>query len=492
MLRGAFLSVKSHDKHGQPPILSSHMFNPNSSKVVGNVLESIGNTPIVRLNHVCSDVQAEVYAKLEFMNPGGSVKDRLGYYIIEDAEKNGLIKPGGTIVEGTSGNTGMGLAITAAVKGYKSIFVLPDKMSNEKIRALRAFGAKVVVTPTAVEPEDPRSYYSVSKRLGEETPNSIYIGQYNNLKNRECHYSWTGPEIFHQMPSIDAFVAGIGTGGTICGVARYLREKKPGTQVVAVDPMGSIVYDMYKTGKTKGAKVYKLEGIGEDFLPKNYDFSVIDDMVQVDDKESFLMTRDLLTKEGIYSGVSSGAAVVGAKRWIKAQGEKMRGKKVLVLLPDSGNRYLSKVYDDDWMVEAGFLDRSSRGSVQDLLHFLRLQPGSVMVAKPRDTIASAIEKMKEKGISQLPVRDDQGWIKGVVTEENLLAALYEGKAKSSDPLTNHMVAEIEFVTPEDPVEKVMDLVTHGRIPLVVSERGKDELLGIITKIDLLGYLGSRK
>lgn len=332
--------------------------------VYQNVLQAIGNTPIVRLNKVTGDLSANLYAKLEFMNPGGSIKDRIGWWMIEDAEKRGVLKPGGTIVEGTSGNTGVGLAIAAAIKGYKCVFVLPDKMSNEKINNLAAFGAKVVITPTAVDADDPKSYYSVSRRLATEIPGSVYLNQYDNLSNRACHYALTGPEILNQMPDIDAFITGIGTGGTICGVGKYLKEKKPSVQIVAVDPVGSIVYDYFKTGKFNAKpKTYKIEGIGEDFIPKNYDFDVIDDMVQVEDKESFLMTRDLLTKEGLYCGISSGSGVVGAMKWLKSQGDRFAGKNVLTVLCDSGNRYASKAFDDEWMQKAGFLESPS-GSIE--------------------------------------------------------------------------------------------------------------------------------
>ena len=457
-----------------------------------NVLKVIGNTPIVRLNRVVQGVPANFYAKLEFMNPGGSIKDRIGWYMIEDAERKGLLKPGGTIVEGTSGNTGVGLAIAAAIKGYKCIFVLPDKMSNEKIKNLRAFGAKVVVTPTAVEPEDPRSYYQVSRRLARETPNSAYLNQYDNLSNRECHYTYTGPEILKQMPELDVFVAGIGTGGTICGIGKYLKEKKPSVQVIAVDPVGSIVYDYFKTGKMQTLpKTYKIEGIGEDFIPKNYDLSVIDDMIQAEDKESFLMTRDLLTKEGLYSGVSSGSAVIGAMKWITNQGDKYKGKNVLIILPDSGNRYLSKVFDDDWMREAGMLERPSMGTVADLLHITRPTLGKITMAKQTDKVSAIIEKMREQSISQLPITDDAGWIKGVATESMLLSALYEGRAKPSDTIEKLVDASVEFVTPTDPIEKVSRLVTAGKTPLVNDPNKQGELIAIITKIDLITYLGSR-
>jgi cystathionine beta-synthase len=453
-----------------------------------NILKAIGNTPIVKLNKVTKSSDANIFAKLEFMNPGGSIKDRIGWWLVEDAEKKGLLKPGGTIVEGTSGNTGFGLAIAAAVKGYKSIFVLPDKMSEEKIKNLRAFGAKVVVTPTAVEPEDPRSYYSVSKRLAKDTPNSFYTDQYNNPANREAHYVQTGPEILEQMPDIDIFIAGIGTGGTICGVGKYLKEKKPGVKVVAVDPVGSIVYDYFKTGKMTEAKTYKIEGIGEDFIPLNYDFSVIDDMVRVEDKESFLATRELLSKEGIYSGVSSGSAVVGALRWLKEQGDAVKGKNVLIMLPDSGNRYLSKVYDDDWMEEAGYLEKPPLGSVQDLLNKVS-HPEEILMAKQGDKVSSAIETMRDKGISQLPIKDDQGWIKGIIKEKSILTALFENKVSANDTIDNIMDTSIEFVAPTDSVEKVARLVSGGKLPLVADPDKQGNILAIITTSDLVAYLG---
>lgn len=460
--------------------------NYNRNLVYKNVLETIGNTPIVKLNQVAAECSANLYGKMEFMNPGGSIKDRLGLYLIEDAERRGALKPGGTIVEGTSGNTGFGLAIAAAIKGYKCIFVLPDKMSEEKIKNLRAFGAKVVVTPTAVAPEDPRSYYSVSKRLTEETPNSFYANQYNNLANRECHYKWTGPEILKQMPDIDVFIAGIGTGGTICGVGKYLKEHKPDVKVVAVDPIGSIVYDKFKSGKDVEAHTYKIEGIGEDFIPGNYDFSVIDDMVQVEDKESFLMTRDLLKKEGLYTGVSTGSAVVGAMRWIKEQGDALKGKNVLTILCDSGNRYLSKVYDDDWMREAGFLDHESIGSVADLLGD-KLNTPPIMIDQNKK-VQEAIALMQEKGFSQLPVCDENGWIKGIVEESKLLSGLFQDTISKSDLVGTIADASIEFVQKTDPIETITRLVTQGKTPLVMN-KDKTDVQAIITKIDIISFLG---
>lgn len=464
----------------------------NQSSVFDNILKAIGNTPIVRLNQVTHGSVAHFYAKLEFMNPGGSIKDRIGWWMIEDAERKGLLKPGGTIVEGTSGNTGVGLAIASAIKGYKCIFVLPDKMSSEKISNLRAFGAKVVVTPTAVEPDDPRSYYQVSRRLARETENAIYLNQYDNLSNREAHYNMTGPEILKQMPDIDVFVAGIGTGGTICGVAKYLKEKKPSVKIVAVDPKGSIVYDYFKTGKMQTLpKTYKIEGIGEDFIPKNYDLSLVDDMIQVEDKESFLMTRDLLTREGIYSGISSGSAVCGAMRWVKSQGDAYKGKNVLIIIPDSGNRYMSKVYNDDWMREAGFLDTHSMGTVADLMRSNGNKGSGIIMTKQNQKVSSVIELLREKGISQLPVTDDAGWIKGIVTESALLSALYEGRTKTTDTIERLVDPSVEFVTPSDPIEKVSRLVTAGKVPLVNDPAQSGKIMAILTKIDLLTFMGNR-
>lgn len=468
------------------------------NSVKTNILETIGNTPIVRLNHVTQGLQPTFWAKLEYFNPGGSVKDRIGGALIEDFEKRGLLKPGGTIVEGTSGNTGVGLAIAAAIKGYKCIFVLPDKMSEEKIRTLRAFGARVVVTPTAVEPEDPRSYYQVSRRLAQETPNAVYINQYDNLANREAHFQATGPEILKQMPEVDAFVAGMGTGGTLCGTGRYLKEHKASCQVIGVDPIGSIVYETFKTGKaTHPAQGYKLEGIGEDFIPQNYDFSVIDDIVQVGDKESFLMTRELLTKEGIYCGVSAGAAVVAATKWAReqqAQGKDLRGKNVLIILPDSGNRYLSKVFNDDWMREAGFIEPKALGTVGDLLNARAIKHDKIVTARPLDKISTVIDLMRGKDISQVPVVDERGFIKGLATEGAILRALASGHTSVKDTIELLIDPSVEFVTPTDRLEKVTQIVSNGRVALVHSAESSsagDDLLAILTKIDLLTYLGSQ-
>lgn len=318
-----------------------------------DALETIGHTPLVTLKKIQKGTKARIMAKLEFLNPGGSVKDRMALYMIEDAEKRGLLKPGGTIVENSSGNTGAALAMIAAVKGYKCIITMPDKMSNEKKNLMQAFGAKVVVTPTDVPADSPESYYSVARRIAKETPNSFYPDQYNNPKNIEAHYETTGPEIWAESKgNIDIFVSGIGTGGTLSGVGRFLKKQNSRIQVIAVDPIGSVFYDYFKTGKLPEPHVYKVEGIGEDYLVKAVDFSVIDDMLQVNDKNSFLMARRLTREEGIFAGGSSGSAVWAALEIAKKQEEP---KNIVVILPDSGTRYLSKIFNDDWMREYGFL-----------------------------------------------------------------------------------------------------------------------------------------
>ena len=323
-------------------------------KLHANALETIGHTPMVELKKIQSGTKATILAKLEFLNPGGSVKDRMALYMIEDAEKRGLLKPGGTIVENSSGNTGAALAMIAAVKGYKCIITMPDKMSDEKKNLMKAFGADVIVTPTDVPADSPESYYSVARRIAKETPNSYYPDQYNNPKNIDAHFETTAPEIWEQTQgNIDILVCGIGTGGTLSGVGRFLKKQNPEIKIIAVDPIGSVFYNYFKTGKLPEPHVYKVEGIGEDYLVKAVDFSVIDDMIQVNDKDSFLMARRLTREEGIFAGGSSGSAVWAATQIAIELNEP---KNVVVILPDSGTRYLSKIFNDQWMKEHGFVE----------------------------------------------------------------------------------------------------------------------------------------
>jgi cystathionine beta-synthase len=454
--------------------------------VKNNILETIGHTPIVRLNRVIGDSKTNFYAKLEYFNPGGSIKDRVGLHLIEKAEKAGHLKPGGTIIEATSGNTGVGLAIASAVKGYKCIFVMPDKMSDEKIRSLRAFGAKVVITPTAVYPEDPRSYYSVAKKLVEVTPNCFYANQYHNPDNPETHYQSTGPEIWEQMDGkVDAVVVGIGTGGTISGISKYLKEKNPKIQMVAVDPIGSLLTEYFRTGVLgKTTKVYKIEGIGEDFLPANVNFKAIDEFVQVNDKESFLMCRELLIKEGIFAGVSSGSAICGAMKYAKDHKE---AKNILIIIPDSGNRYLSKAFNDTWMRENGLLDSPLyTDHVSDLLATMPVGE-EVVTAAHTDTVEAVINRMKERGVSQLPVMTE-GQLSGVIDEGDLILPLVNGSIKPNDRILSFIKSSVIMVEVEDELNKLAELFSKGYVALVKDEKAK---LRIITKIDFIAYLGNR-
>ena len=447
-----------------------------------NIVEAIGNTPLVRINHLGRDTGATFYAKLEYMNPGSSVKDRIAVQMIEDAEASGQLKPGGTVVECTSGNTGMGLALVGAARGYHTILVMPDKVSDEKIKALRAFGAKVVSTPTAVPPEDPRSYYQVARRIAETTPNAFFANQYQNMSNPEAHFRTTGPEIWEQIgPELDAVVVATGTGGTLCGIARYIKPKKAAVQYVLVDPVGSIYYDYLKTGKApKILKTYKVEGFGEDFIPGTIDLSMVDDVVQVSDKECFSTARELTRKEGIFGGGSCGGAMAGAVKYARSHPE---CKTIVVLMPDSGSRYLSKVFDDSWLRENGFLEDEIGGRVEDLLH---KRSQKVIVAQASESIRDVLGIMKEHGISQVPVLEGEKLV-GMLSESGILGALL------SDPSAAHRSAgalaepTYEVVEPSAPVSRLSDVVARGKVALVM-ESGK--LRGVVTKIDLIEYLAA--
>jgi cystathionine beta-synthase len=331
-------------------------------KIYSNILETIGNTPMVKINHVVKPTIHEYYAKIEYFNPAGSVKDRIGLAMIEAAEKRGQVKPGGTIVEATAGNTGLGLAMAAAVKGYKCIFVLPEKMSEEKRAMLRAYGARVVITPMGVEPDDPRSHYSVAKKIAEMTPNSLYTSQFHNPDNYDIHYQVTGPEIWKQMNGdVDAFVAGVGTGGTLSGVGKYLKDQNPNAKIICADPVGSIIKDLYYHGKViEKPQPWKVEGVGEDMLPDNCHLKVFDEVVSVNDKESFDMTRRLVMEEGICVGPSSALILVAAMKY--AEKNMKKPSKIVVIMPDSGKAYLSKAFNDQWLEANGFITKDQLNS----------------------------------------------------------------------------------------------------------------------------------
>ncbi|MCR9203904.1 MAG: pyridoxal-phosphate dependent enzyme [Halobacteriovoraceae bacterium] len=452
----------------------------------GNVVEAIGGTPIIKLNHITKDLDSEIYVKLEYMNPGGSTKDRIGAYMLDQAVKEGTLKPGGTIIEGTSGNTGVGLAMWAAVHGYKCIFVLADKQSKEKIDNLRAFGAKVVVCPTNVEPDDPRSYYSVSKRLSETIPNSFYVNQYDNLHNRMTHYTWTAPEMYEQTQGdFDVFMATVGTGGTISGCGKFFKEKMPDVKIVGIDCEGSIVAHYAKTGEMGEAYSYVLEGVGEDFIPENYDFDNIDDWIIIGDKESFLMTRRLLKEEGVYAGGSAGAAICGAIKYAKTL---KQPKKILVLLHDSGNRYASKIYNDDWMSDNGYLDSSFDVQIKDVLNLLG-KTGRIETISDKSTIGDAISLMDEKGISQLPAIDSEGVIKGVVSEKSLLRPVMMGEFNKEDNISLAFNMKFKTVNKNELLSNVADTLLQKEVALVMEQ---NKLVDILTDIDVLQYLSKTR
>ena len=449
--------------------------------VFENVLEVVGNTPLVRLHTMTKGLQSNLYAKVEFTNPGGSVKDRIAMHIIDEAERKGELKPGGTIIEATSGNTGAGLAMVAAMRGYKTIFVLPDKQSEEKRAALRAWGARVVVTPTNVEPDDPRSYYKTAARLVEETPNSFYANQYHNPANPEAHYRSTGPELYEQMDGkIDVFIAGAGTGGTLTGVGKYLKEQNPNIKIVAIDPVGSLYYDYFHTGQLTQPHSYLLEGIGEDFLPSTMNFDYVDDVIRVNDAESFRATRELVKTEGLFCGVSCGAAVAGGLKYLQRVDQE--GLNAVILLPDSGSRYLSKVYNDNWMQENGFLDApSTLGTLADLRKGRAKRP---LVTVPASAnVPEVIGLLKLHGVSQLPVMDGDKLV-GIITEKQLLERALQGERSNTDVGS---LAQSNYCTIRDntDIAVLTDLFRRSKVAIVL-EGGQP--VDIITRIDLIDHI----
>jgi cystathionine beta-synthase len=450
-----------------------------------NILETIGNTPLVKINKLTKDMPALVLAKIETFNPGNSIKDRMALKMIEDAEKDGRLKPGGVIVEGTSGNTGMGLAIAAVVKGYRCIFTTTDKQSKEKVDALKAFGAEVIVCPTDVDPEDPRSYYSVSSRLEKEIPNAWKPNQYDNLSNSLAHYEQTGPEIWKQTEGkITHLVVGVGTGGTICGAAKYLKEQNPNIKAYGIDTYGSVFKKYKETGIFDKNEIYPYitEGIGEDFLPANVDFSLIDHFEKVTDKDAAVMTRRIAREEGILAGNSAGSAMAGLIQMADMFGE---NDVVVVIFHDHGTRYLGKMFNDDWMRDRGFIAPEPKKQAIDLIQTHKHLP--LVTAKEDQLISDAFELMQKFNISQMPVQNSNGEFTGSLIDSHLFAQLVKKRSLMHENVHSIMQKPFPIVKSIDTIDHVSSLFSNQTQAVLMMDMGGN--WHIITKVDVINAIG---
>jgi cystathionine beta-synthase len=448
-------------------------------KVCQTILETIGNTPLVKLNKITKDLPCEVYAKVETFNPGNSIKDRMAVKMIEDAEKDGRLKPGGTIIEGTSGNTGMGLAIAAVIKGYKCIFTTTDKQSKEKVDALRAFGAEVIVCPTDVDPEDPRSYYSVSSRLVNEIPNSWKPNQYDNLSNAQAHYEQTGPEIWDQTDGkVTHLIAGVGTGGTISGTARYLKEKNPSIQIYGIDTYGSVFKKYKETGIMDKNEIYPYitEGIGEDFLPANVDFSLINLFEKVTDKDAAVMTRRIPREEGIFAGNSAGSAMAGL---MQLKSKFKQGDVVVVIFHDHGTRYLGKMFNDDWMRDRHFLEISKPKAIDLVASHKNMK---LVTVEEGARVSEAWDLMKKYNISQIPVKSGNEFT-GSLSDAFLFTKVLENGEVKNQEVRSVMQAAFPVVGEKAPIEEVSKLITRDNNAVLLRDMGGN--VHIITKHDII-------
>jgi cystathionine beta-synthase len=445
-----------------------------------NILETIGNTPLIKLNKITKELPCTVLAKVEYFNPGNSIKDRMAVKMLEEAEKAGKIKPGGTIIEGTSGNTGMGLALAAVIKGYKCIFATTDKQSKEKADILKAVGAEVIVCPTNVDPEDPQSYYSVAKRLPTEIPNSFHMNQYDNLANRQAHYENTGPEIWEQTEGkITHLVIATGTGGTITGTGQYLKEKNKKVKIWAIDVYGSLLKKYFETGDVDMKQVhpYITEGIGEDFVPANYDMSVIDKFEQVTDKDGAVMARRISREEGIFVGYSSGTALQGL---MQLKNELKKDDLVVVIFPDHGSRYVGKVYNDQWMMERGFFDVKTFKDIVNTRSTKRL-----VTVQPNQTVAEAVDMMRKYDIEHIPVMNGEGLV-GAVSEGGLFQKIFSNPEIKTATVSSVIERPYPIVSFDTPVERLGGLITKGNGAVMAKDESGN--LHIVTKYDVIHSL----